>query len=122
MNRFPALIFCFALAACLPGVAEAAEEKEPVADSGVFVSEGTLDAYVGTYVVSPGFDIHVWREGEQMMLQATGQSALPLKGISETVFQVQELDAKVTFGENAAGQADQLVVLIDGNETKAVKR
>lgn len=107
-----------AFACCTAG----AQEKDAVADSGVIVSEGTLDAYVGTYVISPGFELKVWREGEQLMLQATGQAVWPLQGISETVFRVQAMDAKVTFGENAQGDVDQLVLLMDGRETKAIRR
>jgi len=86
------------------------------------VSIATLDAYVGTYVIAPGLEVKVWREGEHLMLQATGQAAWPLQGISETVFRVQALGTKVTFGENAAGEVDQLVLLMDGRETKAIRQ
>jgi Domain of unknown function (DUF3471). len=122
MNKHLALPLTFALTIsmlCIPAIAQ---ENQPAADSGVFVSEGTLDAYVGTYVISPGFEVKVWREGEQLMLQATGQAVWPLQGISETVFRVQAVDTKVTFGENAAGRTDHLVLLIDGRETKAIRR
>ena len=112
------LSFALAFSACFSSVAQ----TQPPADSGVFVSEGTLDTYVGTYVISPGFEIKVWREGERLMLRATGQAAWPLQGISETVFRVQEADAKVTFGVNAAGDADQLVLFMDGRETKAIRK
>jgi hypothetical protein len=122
MNRFRHWPWTIALAALLPCAASQAQEKQAAPDSGVFVSEGTLDTYVGTYVISPGFELKVWREGEQLMLQATGQAAWPLQGISETVFRVQAMDAKVTFGENAAGRTDQLVLLVDGRETKAIRR
>ena len=122
MNRNLAFSWLFVLTLSLSCGHAAAQQKEPVADSGVFVSEGTLDTYVGTYVISPGFELKVWREGEQLMLQATGQDAWPLQGISETVFRVQAMDAKVTFGENAAGRVDQLVLLMDGRETKAIRR
>ena len=124
MNRNLTSSLLFALAvslSCGSAVAQQ-QQQEPVADSGVFVSEGTLDTYVGTYVISPGFELKVWREGEQLMLQATGQDAWPLQGISETVFRVQAMDAKVTFGENAAGRVDQLVLLMDGRETKAIRK
>lgn len=107
---------------CLPLPVVTFAQTPTPADSGVFVSEGTLDTYVGTYVISPGFEVKVWREGEQLMLQATGQDAWPLQGISETVFRVQAMDAKVTFGENAAGRVDQLVLLMDGRETKAIRK
>lgn len=121
MNRMPTLPLSLALAfsACF---SVAAQTTDAPADSGVFVSEGTLDTYVGTYVISPGFELKVWREGERLMLQATGQAAWPLLGISETVFRVQAVDAKVSFGVNAAGEADQVVLFMDGRETKAIRK
>lgn len=121
MNRSTILPLSLALAfsACFPA---AAQTTDAAADSGVFVSEGTLDTYVGTYVISPGFELRVWREGEQLMLQATGQAAWPLLGISETVFRVQAVDAKVSFGVNAAGEADQVVLFMEGRETKAIRK
>ena len=122
MNRFRHLPLALALAVLLPCAVSQAQEKQAAPDSGVFVSEGTLDTYVGTYVISPGFELKVWREGEHLMLQATGQAAWPLQGISETVFRVQAMDAKVTFGTNATGDVDQLVLLMNGRETKAIRR
>lgn len=122
MNRSRHLPLALALAVLLPCAVSQAQEKQAVPDSGVFVSEGTLDTYAGTYVISPGFELKVWREGEQLMLQATGQAAWPLQGISETVFRVQAMDAKVTFGSNATGDVDQLVLLMNGRETKAIRR
>ncbi|MET1024506.1 MAG: hypothetical protein ABWX87_09390, partial [Pseudoxanthomonas sp.] len=59
---------------------------------------------------------------EHLVLQATGQAVWPLLGISETVFRVPEADAKVSFGVNAAGDADQLVLFVDGRETKAIRK
>ena len=122
MNRFQGFRLAFVLLASLQVGAVQAQSAQAPPDSGVFVSEGTLDTYVGTYVISPGFELKVWREGEQLMLQATGQAAWPLQGISETVFRVQAADAKVSFGVNAAGAADQVVLFMDGRETKAVRK
>ena len=126
MNLLRVLSLSFAFACALVCSPVGAQQKQPIADSGVIVSEETLDTYVGTYVISPGFEIRVWREGEQLMLQATGQASWPLLGISETVFRVQSrgpsMDAKVTFGNNAAGEVDQLILLLDGRETKAIRK
>jgi uncharacterized protein DUF3471 len=122
MNRKSGLPLLFVLSVLTPFATAMAQEQQEAADSGVFVSEGTLDTYVGTYVISPGFEMRVWREGEQLMLQATGQSVWPLQGISETVFRVQAIGTKVTFGVNAAGDADQVVLLTDGRETKAIRK
>ena len=122
MNLLRVLSLSFVLACALSCSPAHAQEKQTVIDSGVIVSEGTLDTYVGTYLISPGFEIRIWREGERLMLQATGQASWPLLGISETVFRVQSMDAKVTFGNNAAGEVDQLVLLMDGRETKAIRK
>lgn len=121
MNRSTILPLSLALAFSVCFSA-AAQTTDAPADSGVFVSEETLDTYVGTYVISPGFELKVWREGERLLLQATGQAAWPLLGISETVFRVQAVDAKVSFGVNAAGEADQVVLFMDGRETKAIRK
>ena len=122
MNLLRVLSLSFILACALSCSPAHAQEKQTVIDSGVIVSEGTLDTYVGTHLISPGFEIRIWREGERLMLQATGQASWPLLGISETVFRVQSMDAKVTFGNNAAGEVDQLVLLMDGRETKAIRK
>ncbi len=122
MNLFRVLSLSFAFACAFACSPVSAQEVEPVIDSGVLVSEGTLDTYVGTYVISPGFELKVWREGGQLMLQASGQTAWPLQGISETVFRVQAVGAKVSFAENASGYTDQLVLLMDGRETKAIRK
>ena len=122
MKKSLALSLTLALTTSMFCLTASAQDNALPADSGVFVSEGTLDAYVGTYVISPGFEVKVWREGDHLMLQATGQAAWPLQGMSETVFHVQAMDAKVTFGENAAGNTDHLVLLVDGRETKALRK
>ena len=122
MNIRSCLSLGMTLAALIVCATATAQQGHEAADSGVSVSESTLDTYAGTYVISPGFEVRVWREGGQLMLQATGQEAWPLQGISETVFRVPSMGAKVTFGENATGMADHLVLLVDGQETKAVRR
>jgi len=122
MKTYRIFLLFFALLVTSASLPVAAAEKEAFVDSGVFVSEGTLDTYVGTYAISPGLELKVWREGDQLMLQATGQAAWPLQGISETVFRVQAMDVKVSFGVNAAGDADHLVLFMDGRETKAIRK
>lgn len=122
MKKPLTLALSLSLAILLHGVPAQAQEINPTTDAGVFVSEGTLDTYVGTYQISPGFDVRIWREGESLMVQASGQNAWPLLAQSESVFYVTELAAKFTFGFNAAGEADHLVMLMDGRETKAIRR
>lgn len=100
-----------------------AQDAPMTTDPGaVIVSEGTLDEYAGNYVTPASIKLRVWREGEQLMLQAEGQAAWPLRAESETVFGVEGLQARVTFGMNAANRVDHLVLYMDGRETKAIRR
>ena len=45
-----------------------------------------LDDYVGTYRLKAGVELRVWREGEQLMMQATGQDAGPTFPAGNDVF------------------------------------
>lgn len=100
-----------------------AQEASMTTDPGaVIVSEGTLDEYAGNYFTPAAIKLRVWREGERLMLQAEGQQAWPLRAESETVFLVEGLQARVTFGMNAANRVDHLVLYMDGRETKAIRR
>ncbi len=96
-------------------------KREAARNDGIVISQGTLDGYVGTYRISPAVALRVWREGEHLMLQATGQAAHRLIGESESVFHVQSMQARISFGLNAAGDADHLVLDQDGRSTKAIR-
>ena len=121
---FPLLLLSLWVLPHLPLRASEADAKDGVEaekTEGVLVSQATLDGYVGTYRISPAIALKVWREGEHLMLQATGQAAHKLIGESESVFRVPRMAAKVSFGFNAAGDADHLVLEQDGNEFKAIR-
>jgi hypothetical protein len=96
-------------------------KREAARNDGIVISQGTLDGYVGTYRISPAIALRIWREGEHLMLQATGQAAHRLIGESESVFHVRDMEAKVSFGFNAAGDADHLMLDQDGRSTKAIR-
>ena len=122
MSKIQALALSSLLAILLPSISLQAQETNVVADGGVFVSEGTLATYTGTYVGETGSEIRFWRENEELMVQVTGQAAWPMRAESETVFMVRDLRVKVTFGTNAAGETDHVVLLTDGQESKAMRR
>ena len=113
----PLLLTLAMTAACAPAYGQ---QAQPLA--GVIVSEGTLDTYVGRYALARDSELRVWREGQDLMVQATGQEAWPLLAESESVFHVQALQVKVTFGENAHGDIDHVVLMMDGRERKALRR
>ena len=122
------LLICITFSA-VPAAAMQALQAGPPAPSeavqalqGVDVARDTLDSYAGRYVISPGFEVRVWREDQRLMLQVTGQDAWPLVAESESVFVVPAMDARVSFGRDAQGQADHLVVHVDGRQTHALRR
>jgi hypothetical protein len=127
MDRNRWLPWCLAsILACADGHAMASGQEAAAGvqseDAGVPVSEATLDEYVGTYVLQEGTEVRVWREEGRLMLQARGQAAWPLAAESESVFRVVTLKARVSFGLDAAGHADHLVLTMEGKQTRAVRR
>lgn len=70
----------------------------------------TLDRYVGTYQLRPGFDIAITREGSQLMLQATGQRPDPIYAEAERRFFSKTVDATIDFEGPANAQATHLVL------------
>ncbi|HZF98226.1 MAG TPA: DUF3471 domain-containing protein [Pseudoxanthomonas sp.] len=126
MNKSRWLSWCVAsILACAGAPALTADEGAQAEVAGmqdVPVSEATLDGYAGTYVLQEGTEVRVWREGGRLMLQAEGQAAWPLIAESEAVFRVESMAARISFGLDATGQGDHIVLRIDGRETRGVRR
>jgi CubicO group peptidase (beta-lactamase class C family) len=80
-----------------------------------------LDAYVGEYELAPDFIIRIFREGERLWLQATGQSRAELFAESETAFFLKVVDAQVTFVKGADGAVTHLVLDQAGTTREAKK-
>ena len=110
-------LFCSILAATPHAAARKASAPAPV----VAVASATLDSYVGSYRVSREQSLRVRRIDDTLHLQATGQSEWPLAPESETVFRVHGMDARVTFGFNAMGEPDHLVLHEGGRDTRAIR-
>jgi len=76
-----------------------------------------LDAYVGEYELAPTFSIVVTREGNGLVIQATGQSKFPVLAESETEFFLTAVDAQITFVRDASGKVTGLVLHQNGRDT-----
>lgn len=57
----------------------------------------TLQKYVGTYQLGPGFNLTITRDGATLYGQATGQPRVELVADSPTEFHLTVVDAKITF-------------------------
>ncbi len=83
------------------------------------VSAEVFDAYVGRYQLAPQFILTVFREGETFYVQATGQPPIEVKAQSETHFVAESINGAVTFGRNADGEVDHLILSQGGGERRA---
>jgi CubicO group peptidase (beta-lactamase class C family) len=62
----------------------------------------TLDKYVGTYELEPGFNLVVTHEGDKLMSQATGQPKFELVADSVTEFHPLAFRAQITFAADGS--------------------
>ena len=117
MNLQPSiLLLAFAFVAT-PACAQSAAP----APAGIAVSQATLDELAGNYRTPQGIALKVWREGGTLKVQADGQVAWALVAESESSFAVPGLDAKISFGFDAAGRPGYLILRQGGRDTKAIR-
>ena len=81
-----------------------------------------LQAYVGTYDVSPEFGFAVRVEGGKLIVQATGQGPLELHAEKPDHFFLKEVDAQTVFRRDASGKVDAAILYQNGRETVAKRR
>jgi CubicO group peptidase (beta-lactamase class C family) len=85
------------------------------------VEPGVSGDYVGEYQFTPGSVVTVFREGERLMMQATGQPKAEMIPDTEATFFLRVVDAKVSFDKNSKGQVTGIVVHQGGKEVPGKK-
>jgi hypothetical protein len=93
-----------------------AERKE------IAVPAGVLAQYPGTYRIHAGFDLVVTLEGNQLMVQATGQPKFPLSAESETRFFLKAVDAQIEFFRDDKGAVAHLMLHQGPGEIKGTRQ
>ena len=81
-----------------------------------------LESYVGDYELAPTYVLSITKEGNQMMLQATGQSKNEIYAESESKFFLKVVDAQISFVKDANGKVTQLILHQGGANQPAKKR
>jgi CubicO group peptidase (beta-lactamase class C family) len=99
-------------------------EKPPVPEKtdvvkSVFVAPDLLKSYVGDYDLQPGMILSVTESNGQLSAQATAQQAFQLVAVSNTVFEVASVGAKITFLSSGTGKIDTLQLNQGGAVIKA---
>jgi CubicO group peptidase (beta-lactamase class C family) len=110
-----------AIARDLAAIAFGEKYEVPAERAVVKVDPKIYDAYVGEYELEPGFVFTVTREGDSLMIQATGQRKTELFPASETNFFPKVVRADFTFVRDAAGAVTHLVLNQGGRQMNAKK-
>ena len=85
----------------------------------VVLPAATLDDYVGSYPLAPTFVITVKRDGDRLMVQATGQPAFRVWASARDEFFLKVVDAQVSFTRGPDGKVDGLILHQGGRDQRA---
>jgi hypothetical protein len=88
----------------------------------VQLAPDVLEKYVGVYAISPQFALTVTLEGDQLMVQATGQQNFPVYPKTETMFEYKAVDAQLHFVANPNGAVNYLVLHQNGKNQVATRQ
>ncbi len=76
----------------------------------IAVPVAVLDRYVGSYELAPGFILKVFRDGDHLVTQATGQQSAPIIATGPGQFYAPGPDAKLVFKQAGDAPATSLVL------------
>jgi len=97
-------------------------KKAPKEKKIVSVDAAVLKKYEGVYEIQLGFDLTVTSKGNQLFVQATGQSKFQLFAESDTKFFLKVVKATVEFHKDDAGEITSLTLNQGGRAMKGNKK
>lgn len=80
-----------------------------------------LDKYVGNYQLSADFKVRIFRKGEKLFAQPTGQERAEMLAEAPHKFFLKTEDVRIHFHLDDAGEVTGLTILQGGEEYKAEK-
>jgi len=80
-----------------------------------------LESYVGAYELVPTFVVAITKEGDHLMLQATGQPKFEIFAESEKEFFLKAVDAQISFVKDGESKVIQLILHQGGADQTAKK-
>jgi ketosteroid isomerase-like protein len=82
------------------------------------VDPKVYDDYAGTYRLKPGVELKVWRDGDRLMMQATGQQAGSTNPAGNDVFFDDGEPGDYLFVRDGAGKVVAVVYRNEGSELR----
>jgi len=96
-----------------------AEVEAASSQHAVTLSPARLTEYVGHYQLAPGAMFDVTLQAGQLMVQLTGQPALPVYASAPDKFFYKVVDAQLTFQHDASGKITAVVLHQGGRDRRA---
>ena len=87
----------------------------------IAVPADSLDAYVGTYQLTPQIAIGIRKDGTGLVAEATGQGEAPIYASARDEFFLKVMDAQLSFVRDSTGRVVSLVLHQGGRDTRAPK-
>jgi D-alanyl-D-alanine-carboxypeptidase/D-alanyl-D-alanine-endopeptidase len=91
----------------------------PVQRVAITLDPTVYDAYVGTYRLAPDFDLTVFRDGNRLFAQATGQGRIEIFPEAEHRFFAKVVDAQISFEAPAGARSARLTLHQNGRDSPA---
>lgn len=110
-----------AIAMGLTAILQGNPYELPAQEAAVEVNSALLNRYVGTYQVTPDFQVRITAEDGKLQIQGTGQPQIPLYAASETEFFARVIEFRIVFNVNSDGTVESATLLQNGRETPAPK-
>jgi hypothetical protein len=82
----------------------------------VALDAAKLSEYVGVYELNPGFDLRIYRDGEALMAQATGQGAVQIFPEALDRFFFKIVDAQLSFRRGQDGKVVSVILHQGGRD------
>ncbi|HEX6086544.1 MAG TPA: serine hydrolase [Thermoanaerobaculia bacterium] len=93
--------------------------EKPVTRTEITIDPAKLDRYAGDYQLAPTFFLKVFRKGDELWTQATGQGEIRIYPESESKWFLKVVDAQLTFEFDEKGVAKALTLHQNGRNMPA---
>jgi len=87
----------------------------------VALDAATLAGYLGHYQLAPGAMMDITLKDGQMLVQLTGQDALPIYASAKDKFFLKVVDAQIDFERDAKGKVIALILHQNGANQRALR-
>ncbi len=87
-----------------------AGKKKTKTEAATTVSNKTLEEYVGTYRLGPGWYVTLSRRGDQLWTQATNEDSFPMTPLNDTLFRIDAYGRRtMAFHRDGSGSVQHFV-------------